>query len=136
MYTHFPPNPIPLPRTARPSLFAGGPPQSPILCVSADRLNFNHIKDKTPNAALNALAQKAHLGHVSAFVSHSWHDSAESKWAALQKWRIEYKLRTGKEPTFWFTRYGTVRCSMYSMYRLYKVCAVCIVCTVHYVQYV
>ena len=74
-------------------------------CLAADKLVFADIEENSPNPALAALAHKAQLGHVSAFVSHSWHDNAESKWAALQTWRNKYKTRTGKEPTLWFDKY-------------------------------
>jgi len=41
------------------------------LCVSADRLLYDDMKENTPNPALGAIARKARLGHVTAFVSHS-----------------------------------------------------------------
>jgi hypothetical protein len=36
-----------------------------------------------------------------AFISHSWRDSAETKFAALQAWRERFVRANGREPTVW-----------------------------------
>jgi len=76
------------------------------LCVSADQLLQDDMADNKPNSALCRLTQQGHLGKVDAFVSHSWHDSAEVKWAVLQKWREDFKKQhQGVEPTLWIDKY-------------------------------
>ena len=47
---------------------------------------------------------RAPLGTVNAFVSHSWQDDPELKWAALQAWRREFVAAHKREPTIWFDR--------------------------------
>jgi len=54
--------------------------------------------------ALPAVCERANLGKVDAFVSHSWHDDAELKWEALQAWRCDFVAEHGREPTVWFDR--------------------------------
>merc|ERR1712151_995124 len=45
-------------------------------------------------------------GQVDAFVSHSWHDEADSKWKLLQQWRGEFRQRNqGREPKLWIDKY-------------------------------
>merc|ERR1711907_713477 len=76
------------------------------LCVSADKLTFEEMKENTPNVKLRSVTKKAALGHIDAFVSHSWHDDPALKWEALQKWREEFKARNqGNEPTLWIDKY-------------------------------
>ncbi len=75
-------------------------------CVTADKLTFEDMKDNKPNPALGVLSQRAKLGRVDAFVSHSWHDDAGLKWAALQEWREEFKREHhGREPRLWIDKY-------------------------------
>merc|ERR1712217_404358 len=44
------------------------------------------------------------LGECDAFLSHSWHDPLEEKWAALQKWRDIFVEENGREPRIWFDK--------------------------------
>jgi hypothetical protein len=39
-----------------------------------------------------------------AFISHSWRDSADVKWALLQEWRTEFVQAFKREPTLWFDK--------------------------------
>ena len=34
----------------------------------------------------------------SVFVSHSWHDDREGKWAALEPWAVNIKEKRGASP--------------------------------------
>merc|ERR1712224_527854 len=43
-------------------------------------------------------------GECDAFLSHSWHDDPEAKWAALQQWRGAFFERHGREPYVWFDK--------------------------------
>jgi hypothetical protein len=74
-------------------------------CVSAERLVFDDMADNRPNIALASLTESARLGQVDAFLSHSWHDEAEAKWAALQKWRANFKKAHAREPLLWIDKY-------------------------------
>jgi hypothetical protein len=47
-------------------------------------------------ATLSDLAQ--------AFISHSWRDDADTKWALLQEWRAAFVALYGREPTLWFDK--------------------------------
>jgi len=44
------------------------------------------------------------LGECDAFISHSWHDDAEAKWAALQEWRSKFVSLHGREPRVWIDK--------------------------------
>jgi hypothetical protein len=46
-------------------------------------------------------SQRALLGEIDAFVSHSWHDDARAKWDALQTWCILFRKKHGREPKLW-----------------------------------
>ena len=53
-------------------------------------------------AALIARTHAAALGAPrSVFVSHSWHDSREAKWAALRAWAARYEAEHGAPPMLW-----------------------------------
>ena len=64
------------------------------------------MMDNTPNDRLRALTEQGTLHSVDAFLSHSWHDDPEWKWAALQQWRNEFKrTHLGREPKMWIDKY-------------------------------
>lgn len=44
------------------------------------------------------------FGDCDAFVSHSWHDDASTKWVALQRWREEFVASHHREPTIWLDK--------------------------------
>jgi len=67
-------------------------------------LKFEDLKDNTPNPDLFGRAASVKLHKCDAFVSHSWHDDADSKWAALQEWRDDFVLERGREPNIWFDK--------------------------------
>ena len=74
-------------------------------CVTLDRISREHMATNKPDASLYALSQPARLGSVDAFISHSWHDNAPRKWAALQAWRSEFKAaHGGREPRCWIDK--------------------------------
>ena len=79
------------------------------LVVPANRLrkeDWCEASGLKPNAILAASAVKANLGDADAFISHSWHDNPELKWAMLQKWRENFKrTHRGKEPKLWVDKY-------------------------------
>jgi len=74
-------------------------------CISLDELSQQDIEENRPNPRLFTLSMPAKLGHdCDAFVSHSWHDDAVAKWAALQSWRSKFKLRESREPRVWIDK--------------------------------
>jgi len=54
-------------------------------CVDFRHLKKVHLR-RSYDGDLHALSQPATLGLVDAFVSHSWHDDADAKWAVLREW--------------------------------------------------
>merc|ERR1712036_43743 len=38
------------------------------------------------------------------FISHSWHDNAEAKWAALERAVDDFRVAHGRYPTFWLDK--------------------------------
>jgi len=62
------------------------------------------LADNTPNVDLYSKSAPTSLGECDAFISHSWHDDAEAKWAALQEWRSKFILLHGREPRVWIDK--------------------------------
>lgn len=44
------------------------------------------------------------LGDCDAFLSHSWHDDAAQKWAALRSWADDFERATGRPPRVWLDK--------------------------------
>ena len=53
------------------------------------KLEEDDLKASTSTVGLYERTRPATLGTVAAFVSHSWHDGPDAKWAALTKWASE-----------------------------------------------
>lgn len=60
------------------------------------------LKDLRPSICRRTA--KALQGSCDAFISHSWHDCPEAKWAALQRWRNDFVAKNGREPKVWFDK--------------------------------
>ena len=62
--------------------------------------------DLSSNAdtGLNAKARRCRLGEVDAFLSHSWHDDADTKWRALSAWAAELAEAQGRSPMVWLVQ--------------------------------
>ena len=60
--------------------------------------------DPLADDELRARTEKATLGEIDAFLSHSWHDDAAKKWTTLSKWADENTRVDGKPPKLWFDR--------------------------------
>mmetsp|Transcript_11876 Transcript_11876/g.18784 ORF Transcript_11876/g.18784 Transcript_11876/m.18784 type:complete len:412 (-) Transcript_11876:387-1622(-) len=73
--------------------------------VSAEKLTREDMADRMPNPDLQRFIEKGKLGHVDAFLSHSWHDDEAQKWEALQTWRLEFKKEFRREPRLWIDKY-------------------------------
>ena len=64
------------------------------------------LDDFTTNedTGLHQKTEPANLGSVTAFVSHSWRDSASPKYAALTSWVEERTALAGEPPTLWLDK--------------------------------
>lgn len=60
--------------------------------------------DTSSLAWMKELAEPCQLGECDAFLSHSWHDDAQIKWAVLEAWCENFKLTHGREPTLWIDK--------------------------------
>eukprot|EP00931_Biecheleriopsis_adriatica_P034087 TRINITY_DN19725_c0_g1_i3.p1 TRINITY_DN19725_c0_g1~~TRINITY_DN19725_c0_g1_i3.p1 ORF type:complete len:278 (+),score=28.27 TRINITY_DN19725_c0_g1_i3:368-1201(+) len=47
------------------------------------------------------LTRPCNLGDCDVFLSHSWHDDADLKWAALESWCDWFQAQHGRTPTIW-----------------------------------
>jgi len=72
--------------------------------VSVDQITFEVMADNKPNPAYSALSESCSLGGCDAFLSHSWHDDAQAKWVALQRWRQNFLEIHGREPHVWLDK--------------------------------
>lgn len=78
---------------------------STLKAVNLGEVTKEEMAENTPNPEFAQKAKPAHVGNIDAFLSHSWHDNAESKWQALQEWRAEFKALHGREPTVWIDKF-------------------------------
>ena len=73
-------------------------------CITLDKITREEMAESSPNPALASRAENADFGDVDAFLSHSWSDCSQSKWAALQQWRTEFKTKHFREPRVWIDK--------------------------------
>eukprot|EP00931_Biecheleriopsis_adriatica_P083473 TRINITY_DN5705_c0_g1_i15.p1 TRINITY_DN5705_c0_g1~~TRINITY_DN5705_c0_g1_i15.p1 ORF type:complete len:500 (-),score=64.46 TRINITY_DN5705_c0_g1_i15:178-1632(-) len=73
--------------------------------VLASKVSREDLADSKPNPALMAYTEKAMVGEVDAFISHSWHDEPDAKWDGLQLWRKEFVEQHDREPKLWIDKY-------------------------------
>ncbi|CAJ1427443.1 unnamed protein product [Effrenium voratum] len=75
--------------------------------IRADKVEYEHFANSEPNPSLvlGNLAKRTRLGEADAFISHSWRDDPEAKWAALQEWRERFKQTHLTEPKLWMDKY-------------------------------
>jgi len=74
-------------------------------CVSADKVRLEHLQSSEPDPSLFALARRCAFHECDCFVSHSWSDPPEAKFAALQQWRADFVARRGREPRLWLDKF-------------------------------
>merc|ERR1712113_801475 len=53
---------------------------------------------------LYSLSKPAEFGACDAFLSHSWHDDSQRKYAALKNWSIDFMKKHNRSPTFWIDK--------------------------------
>ena len=69
--------------------------------IRLSKLSFEEMSSNKPIPELFERTTKATLGSVDAFLSHSWHDDAAAKWAALTSWCADFERAHGREPLLW-----------------------------------
>lgn len=67
-------------------------------------LRQEDLADNSPDPSLFARSSPASLNECDAFISHSWHDDADAKWAAMQHWRHRFVNEHGREPRVWIDK--------------------------------
>jgi hypothetical protein len=72
--------------------------------VTLTSLTKMDILNSKPDPTLFNKSEDALLGTVDVFLSHSWHDNAQAKWAALQEWRASFISKNSREPVIWFDK--------------------------------
>merc|ERR1712070_1065290 len=74
-------------------------------CIDFSTLTKEMMATNKPDPELYKLSRPARLGEVDCFLSHSWSDDPESKWAAMVAWRDEFHKVFGREPTLWIDKF-------------------------------
>lgn len=73
-------------------------------CVQLRSVAKEDMATSAPDIHLSALAVSCKLGSCDAFISHSWHDCAETKWRSLQSWLEAFVDNNGREPSVWWDK--------------------------------
>ena len=66
--------------------------------------NSSHVNNFGPSRRLSDCTVPANLGECDAFVSHSWGDAGDAKWAALSRWAEDFRARYHRSPTIWLDK--------------------------------
>eukprot|EP00931_Biecheleriopsis_adriatica_P020492 TRINITY_DN13679_c0_g2_i9.p1 TRINITY_DN13679_c0_g2~~TRINITY_DN13679_c0_g2_i9.p1 ORF type:complete len:636 (+),score=78.85 TRINITY_DN13679_c0_g2_i9:82-1989(+) len=53
---------------------------------------------------LYELSHPCQLSECDVFLSHSWHDDKDAKWAELSRWCEDFRLDHGRSPTLWLDK--------------------------------
>ena len=72
--------------------------------LALSRLNADDLKSNQ-DTGLNTRIERAQLGEVTAFMSHSWRDDGEQKYAMLRKW----SATIGEGATIWLDKVSRMR---------------------------
>eukprot|EP00929_Paragymnodinium_shiwhaense_P111339 TRINITY_DN7926_c0_g1_i1.p1 TRINITY_DN7926_c0_g1~~TRINITY_DN7926_c0_g1_i1.p1 ORF type:complete len:373 (+),score=39.93 TRINITY_DN7926_c0_g1_i1:1273-2391(+) len=72
--------------------------------IDVEKLCLEDLRLSAASRSLCPLSCQVRLGCCDAFVSHSWHDHAETKWRAMQSWRASFHIVTNLEPVIWFDK--------------------------------
>jgi len=74
-------------------------------CVYADEIKVEMLSRDEPQGQASLHTMRAHFGDVDAFVSHSWHDDPDAKYAALQRWAHGFYATHNRRPIVWLDRF-------------------------------
>ena len=98
-------------RGRRRCLWLGG--LSPAKALAKGRATFRGLPFSSLTAAdlasnsgtgLNTRAVPLALGKCDAFMSHSWHDDDDAKWAALDAWAARFEAEHKHSPMLWLDK--------------------------------
>ena len=71
-------------------------------CLPFERLQPHHLDSNLDHGnELYALSQSTPIGKCDAFVSQSWHDNGNAKYAALSRWAAKFFAENGRHPLIW-----------------------------------
>jgi len=74
----------------------------PFDCMNEDM--FSSSASTAEERSQEGVSRKAKLGDCDFFLSHSWSDSYQNKWAALRKHAAVFRQQTGRDPTIWLDK--------------------------------
>ena len=80
-------------------------------CISWEQMSYELMSSSSGGAETYNLSRPVRTGEqIDFFLSHSWHDNAEKKWAALEKHVERFKKsHGGRAPTFWLDKVQILR---------------------------
>ncbi len=73
--------------------------------VELSQVRLEDIQQSTPDPSLFAKARHARFDEIDWFISHSWHDSPEAKYSALQAARSTFVAANKREPVCWIDKF-------------------------------
>ena len=73
--------------------------------VELSQVRLEDIQQSTPDPSLFAKARHARFDEIDWFISHSWHDSPEAKYSALQAARSTFVAANKREPICWIDKF-------------------------------
>ena len=73
--------------------------------VELSQVRLEDMQQSTPDPALFARARHARFDEIDWFISHSWHDSPEAKYSALQAARSTFVAANKREPRVWMDKF-------------------------------
>lgn len=80
--------------------------------ISLAQLTYADLETNSPSMDQAPLAMPTKLGSCDAFISHSWHDCAMTKWDALQAWRQVFVSRNSRDPSVWLDKCCIDQCNI------------------------
>ena len=72
--------------------------------VPASRITADILKSSKGSPEEFALSQPCKLGEIDYFISHSWSDDADLKFAHLAAMTADFQSTRGREPIMWFDK--------------------------------
>ena len=73
--------------------------------VELSQVRLEDIQQSTPDPSLFAKARHARFDEIDWFISHSWHDSPDAKFSALQAARSTFVASHSREPVVWIDKF-------------------------------
>jgi len=76
----------------------------PLSALALDDFSSSPVTHSHQGRPLFEHTRPCRFRECDAFISHSWHDPAELRYAALQEWRSAFKAKHLREPWVWFDK--------------------------------